>query len=260
VIELQVLGQGLLASGLEGWQAGSKVLAGEIRYQASSVPRQAPALLDGSERRRCTEHVAWALNAAHEAAASSGLNSATFATVFASSDGDGSIVDKICSAIASPGGAVSPIHFHNSVHNAAAGYWSIGAKAKGPSVALSAYDGSFAAGLLEAACHVQVERQPVLLVACDLPYPPPIHCFRRVQCGFATALALAPITTLAHDRLQIDLAQGEDWTPLPAEMGHFAGNSAAACIPLLAALARRGGATVRLPYLPGSTLLVKKSG
>ena len=52
---------------------------------------------------------------------------------------------------------VSPTRFHNSVHNAAAGYWTIGAGAMQPATAISAFDASFAQGLLEAM--VQLDRR-----------------------------------------------------------------------------------------------------
>ena len=46
---------------------------------------------------------------------------------------------------------LSPTRFHNSVHNAPAGYWGIATGAHGPHrLRLCAYDASFAAGLLEA--------------------------------------------------------------------------------------------------------------
>ena len=45
---------------------------------------------------------------------------------------------------------ISPTRFHNSVHNAAAGYWTIGAGCMQATTALSAYDATFAEGLLEA--------------------------------------------------------------------------------------------------------------
>ena len=46
--------------------------------------------------------------------------------------------------------SISPTRFHNSVHNAAAGYWTIGAHCMQAATAISAYDASFAEGLLEA--------------------------------------------------------------------------------------------------------------
>jgi hypothetical protein len=211
------------------------------------------SLLPAAERRRCAPSVAWALAVAQEAVANSGLEAGTFAVVFTSSDGDGDIVHRLCTALATPAAAVSPTDFHNSVHNAATGYWGIGAHSSAPSTALCAYDDSFAAGLLEAACQVAAEARPVLLVAVDLPYPPPLAEHRPVQHGLAAALALEP-----GKGLEISLQEGKP-TPMPPELRSFEHNAAAACLPLLAALARPEEALVRLP-LAGSTLQVRKTG
>jgi hypothetical protein len=137
------------------------------------------------------------------------------------------------------------------VHNAAVGYWSIGAHSSAPSTALCAYDGSFAAGLLEAACQVATEARPVLLVAVDLPYPPPLAVHRPVRHGFAAALALE-----AGNEVQVSVHLDGKIAPLP--LPEFEGNAAAACLPLLAALAQPGSAVVRLP-LSDSVLEVRKS-
>jgi beta-ketoacyl synthase-like protein len=213
------------------------------------VQRPAVSLLPPAERRRCALSVAWALAVAQEAMASAGLDAASLAVVFASSDGDGDIVHRLCSALATPAAAVSPTDFHNSVHNAATGYWSIGAHSPAPSTALCAYDGSFGAGLLEAACQIAIEKRPVLLIAVDLPYPPPLAVHRPVRHGFAAALVLEPGTGF-----EISLDGSEPTAP---PMRDFEGNASAACLPLLAALARPGEAVVRLP-LAERTVLVRK--
>jgi hypothetical protein len=209
-------------------------------------------LLPPAERRRCALSVAWALAVAQEAVTNSGVSGEDFAVVFVSSDGDGDIVHRLCSALATPAAEVSPTDFHNSVHNAATGYWSIGAHSSAPSTALCAYDGSFAAGLLEAACQIATEARPVLLVAVDLPYPPPLAPHRPVRHGFAAALALEP-----GDELEISVKPDGAATPSPLQ--DFEGNAAAAGLPLLAALARPGDAVVRLPLVDGA-LEVRKSG
>ena len=213
------------------------------------MQRPAVSLLPPAERRRCALSVAWALAVAQEAVASAGLDAASLAVVFASSDGDGDIVHRLCSALATPAAAVSPTDFHNSVHNAATGYWGIGAHSPAPSTALCAYDGSFGAGLLEAACQIAIEKRPVLLIAVDLPYPPPLAVHRPVRHGFAAALVLEPGTGL-----EISLDGSEPTAP---PMRDFEGNASAACLPLLAALARPGEAVVRLP-LAERTVLVRK--
>lgn len=216
------------------------MLAGEAAFIPTAVPRPVATLLPPAERRRCAPSVAWTLAVAQEAVAQSGLDAAAFAVVFASSDGDGDIVHRLCTALATPAAAVSPTDFHNSVHNAATGYWSIGAHSQAPSTAICAFDGSFSAGLLEAACQIAVEARPVLLVVVDLPYPPPLVPHRPVRHGFAAALALEPGAAL-----EISL---DDGMPSALPLGDFQGNAAAACLPLLAALARPGEALVRLPF------------
>lgn len=241
----------MLAPGLEGWARASKVLSGEAPFEARPIQRPNVTLLPPAERRRAAPSVAWSLAVAQEAVASSGLTPGELAVVFVSSDGDGDIVHRLCTALAAPGAQVSPTDFHNSVHNAATGYWSIGAHSTAPSTAMCAFDASFAAGLLEAATQIQAERRPVLVVAVDLPYPPPLAPHRPVRYGFAAALALVP-----EGDLDVSLADGLA-TPLP--LPEFAGNAAAACLPLLAALARPGAADLRLPYAE-SVLRVRKPG
>ena len=232
----------MLAPGLAGWPAGARVLCGEAAFTPTPVQRPVPSLLPPAERRRCAPSVAWALAVAQEAVAQSGLDAGAFAVVFASSDGDGDIVHRLCTALATPAAAVSPTDFHNSVHNAATGYWSIGAHSQAASTALCAYDASFAAGLLEAACQIATEQRPILLVAVDLPYPAPLARLRPVRHGLAVALALAP-----GSGLEISLEDGAP-SGLSAALREFEGNASAACLPLLAALARREEARVRLPF------------
>jgi hypothetical protein len=224
------------------------VLTGESAFAPAPVQRPAVNLLPPAERRRAAPNVAWALAVAQEAMA--GLDAGAYAVVFTSSDGDGEIVHRLCTALATPAAAVSPTDFHNSVHNAATGYWSIGAHSPAPSTAICAYDDSFAAGLLEAAAQIAIEKRPVLLIAVDLPYPAPLAPHRPVRHGLAAALALEP-----GNGLEISIAEA---SATPSPLLEFEGNAAAACLPLLAALARPGDATVRLP-LAGRTLQIVKS-
>jgi hypothetical protein len=90
---------------------------------------------------------------------------------------------------------ISPTRFHNSVHNAAAGYWSIATRSKAASNSLCGFDVSFAAGLLEAVTQVVVDQTRVLLVAYDAQYPPPLFVKRPIPEAFGVAFVLAPVTT-----------------------------------------------------------------
>ena len=158
----------------------------------TTTPKPVPDILPATERRRSSTAVRLAIAVAQEALQTGGLRGDQVATIFASSDGDGEVTHQICEALATPEREVSPTSFHNSVHNAPAGYWSIATGSRLPSTSICAYDLSFAAGLLEAVAHTTVEHQSVLLVASDLPFPAPLHALRPVEHSFAAAFLLTP--------------------------------------------------------------------
>ena len=146
---------------------------------------------------------------------------------------------------------VSPTRFHNSVHNVAAGYWSIATGAKARSNALCANDASFAAGLLEALTQVIVDQATVLLVAYDVPYPEPLHAKRPIADALGVALVLAP-EARASSLARLTAA----FTDSPANRIPDAqlealrtSIPAARSLPLLRQLARREQARVTIDYL-----------
>jgi hypothetical protein len=102
---------------------------------------------------------------------------------------------------------ISPTRFHNSVHNAPAGYWGIASGAMTPATVLCAHDASFGAGLLEAMTQVAVEGIGTLLITYDMPYPEPLHAKRPLPSAFGIALALMPSRS-AHSlaRLELELS------------------------------------------------------
>jgi hypothetical protein len=73
----------------------------------------------------------------------------------------------MCATLIGDPTSISPTRFHNSVHNAAAGYWTIGAGAMAPATSISAFDGTFAQGLIEACVQLATGAEAVLLVAYD---------------------------------------------------------------------------------------------
>jgi hypothetical protein len=120
------------------------------------------------------------------------MSPATLPTVFASSGGDGQNCNEICQTLATNDRQISPTRFHNSVHNAAAGYWTIAASATPASNVVCAFDASFVAGLLEALTQLAADRAPVLLIAYDASYPEPLYAKRPIPDAFALALVLTP--------------------------------------------------------------------
>lgn len=255
-MELYLCAVGIAAPGLVGWDRAAPVLRGDAPYQPEPLPRFSPTMLPANERRRTTATIKLALQAAAEAMTGEPVSAP--AAVFSSSDGDLDIVDRLCSALALPERPVSPTHFHNSVHNAPAGYWSIGSGVTAPSTSLSAWHGSFAAGLLEAATMSLGEQRPSLLVAYDHPAPAPLDRLCPMSAAFATALVLTPTRpTTPLARLQLGLGRGEE-TRLEGELEALRqGNPAARALPLLMVAARGDAATIHLPYLDDATVEVR---
>jgi hypothetical protein len=199
-----------------------------------------------------------ALAVAEEAFGGSPENARQVATVFASGNGDGDIIHAICEELTRPEPAVSPTQFHNSVHNAPAGYWSIAAHAMTPHTAVAAHDATFSAGLLEAAT-MAAEGIPVLLVAYDRTLPEPLNKTRPGQGEFACALLLRRQPDGASTGLSLRLERGGEESTLadPHLEALRTGNPAARALPLLTALAcAQADAEIRLPYLDESHLII----
>ena len=253
-------GVGIAGPGLDGWQASVPVLAGVAPYVDSLTLASPGPQLPAAERRRIGIPVKLALAAGHEAFTHAGRDAAATATVFTSSGGDGDNVNAICAALAQAEREMSPTRFHNSVHNAPAGYWGIATRSLYPSTSLCGYDASFAAGLLETMAQVTVESSPVALIAYDQPYSGPLARVRPIGAEFAVALLCTP---RASERSFACAAV--EYRCAPANTTQMSDGKlellrrsvpAARCLPLLAALAKATSATVILEYLAASHLRI----
>jgi hypothetical protein len=256
-VKLFVEGVGLVGPGLADWPGGAAVLAGVADHQAAPVVLAASELLPPAERRRMTETVKLALAVGSEAVARSGRAAESLASVFASSGGDGATITAILEILASEQREVSPTRFHNSVHNAPSGYWSIATHSRESSTSLAAYDFSFAAGLLEAASLAVSEGRPVLLVSYDVPYSTVLRAARPIRSTFGTALVLSPerrAGSIATLTVALERDVPETTMPGAALEALRQGNPAARALPLLAALAGGVARRVTLALMAGNCL------
>ena len=145
------------------------------------------------------------------------------------------------------------------MHNAAAGYWSIGTGAMAESNVLCAFDASFTAGLLEAMTQVAVDRVPVLLVAYDSEYPQPLHAKRPIPDAFGVAMVLTPqrrTSSLAKVDAALSDSECNRFTDPDLEAVRRA-FPAARSLPMLRLLAARDSGTAILEYLDVSRVEVK---
>ncbi|CAD5372053.1 3-oxoacyl-(acyl-carrier-protein) synthase [Rubrivivax sp. A210] len=255
-LRVAITGIGLLGPGLASWTGGSALLRDPSAWQAAPTVVPPPGRLPPTERRRAGTVVKASLVVADEAVAMAGADAASLATVFCSSTGDPANCHLLCEALAAPERLVSPTRFTNSVHNAPAGYWHIACASRAPSTSLAAFDASFAAGLLEAVVQCLASGAPVLLVACDLPYPEPLHRLRPVADAFALALVVAPADFIIGRGLALSVTSEATATPC-VHAGLEAvrlGIPAARALPLLQALAGAAAARVVIEGLPGLAL------
>jgi hypothetical protein len=244
-------GIGLIGPGLDNWLAARPILAGVTPYESRPLTVAAPQSLPPAERRRTGLAIKVALAVAQEAVAAGQLDARQLAAVFASSGADNDNCDAICKTLASDDRHISPTRFHNSVHNAPAGYWGIASGAMTPATVLCAHDGSFGAGLLETLTQVAVEGWGTLLVTYDTPYPEPLHAKRPLPAAFGIALALMPERSAQSlARIEVSLTDAApDALADPALESLCRAIPAARGLPVLQCVARGKGGRVVLDYL-----------
>jgi len=254
-----VEGIGLVGPGLAGWSASREILAGRAPYAPGATVIPMPEALPATERRRSGKTVRLALAAGLDAARMAGRDASALAAIFASSGGESENCHAICEALAGEDRLISPTRFHNSVHNAAAGYWGIATGAMAPSDAIGAFDASFAAGLLEALVRLAADpSQAALLIAYDTPYPEPLNASRTIADSFAVALVLSAGGAKAGPRIAawLDEAPSAAMDETALE-GVRTGIPAARSLPLLRALALEAPGEASLEYLDGKSLRVR---
>jgi hypothetical protein len=253
-------GVGLCGPGLDGWAESRRILAGAQFYAPRPIRVPPIDVLPANERRRTVQTARLAVAVGMEALAMAARDTAATPAVFTSSGGDGDTIHEILRTLASSDPEVSPTRFHNSVHNAPAGYWSIAARSRAPSSSICCYDHSFAAGLLEAAVMATTESSAVVVIAYDVQYPEPLHSARPIGTPFATALALSPQaapTTFASIDIALRPPAGAETTSkLPELEALRSSTPAARSLPLLEAIAREGKAEITLSYLPEMALVL----
>jgi hypothetical protein len=258
----QIEGIGLLGPGLDGWTGSVALLEGRSPYIPQPTVLPVPDGLPPAERRRIGRVVKLALGVGLQATSRAGLDPASLPSVFASSGGDGQNCHEICQALSLDERLISPTRFHNSVHNAAAGYWSIATGSKTASNALCAFDASFGAGLLEAVTQIAVDQTRVLLVAYDVQYPPPLAMKRPIPEAFGVAFVLGPTVSAAATgpmaRLAVRLSDSPGQRMSDPQFEALrASTPAARSLPLLYQLAIRKPGTVNIDYLDGRSLEVE---
>lgn len=255
-MKIFVEGVGILGPGLCGWQASQPILAGAASYTEAPLVIPPNDLLPPAERRRTGPSVKIAMAIGWEAVSHAQRNASEVPSVFASSAGEGENMQAIFETLAADAREISPTRFHNSVHNAPSGYWSIATRSMAPSISLACYDASFVAGLIEAGSQAAAGDCAVVLMAYDSPYTHPLHKVRPISAGFGIALVLTGSKT-EHSQAELEIGISRNnlaSTPVTnAQLESLRlGVPSARGLPLLAALAAPARSQISLDYIAGN--------
>ena len=236
--ELDIVGLGIWGSNFSDWREFSAGLNSGIWQSGTSAQ---PTLIPARERRRAPQSVNMAVEVMNQACDMAAIKPTDVAVVFSSSMGDMQITDYLCHTLSKTPRLVSPTRFHNAVHNAPTGYWSIATQSHAASSAISAFSNTAAMAFLEAAIQASVEGIPVLVVTQEGAAVPALRDSCPSNQSFSSALLLTPAgyrtSRLASIRFTV-ARETVDWPELPPDLReNLLGNPGARLLPLLAAIA-----------------------
>lgn len=258
---LEIAGLGVWSTNFSSWKAFSNGI-NTGTWQAEAVLQ--PTMIPARERRRAPQSVKLAVEVMTQACEMAGLDPAGTAAVFSSAMGDMQITDYLCRTLATTPAAVSPTRFHNSVHNATTGYWSIAAASNAATNAVSAYNYTAPMAFLEAAIQSLEDQSPVLLVTQEMAAPKALHSTCPSDQAFSAAILLTPtgMNSKPVASVEFDISETtSNWPELPDDLRHgLQSNFGARLVPLLAAIAVNSQAkntrpvNLEFPLTPVSSL------
>lgn len=265
-MRLRIAGIGAWGPGFSDWPSLSEWLRGGNEPAERVTARPAPECIPPRERRRAPLSVKLAVAVAEQACAMAQVTPEDAVCVFASGMGDMDITDYMCRTLASDQPLVSPTKFHNSVHNAPVGYWSISQGAKRSSNAVAGFLDTVPISLLEAATQCVTEQVPVLWASQDIASPEPFRMIADIPEACAFALLLLPESDDADSSAKIagtsiSLALSEStpaWPVLQADTlkSFYENNPTARLLPLLEAMAGARDRALSLPLSDSMSLVL----
>jgi len=210
-----------------------------------------PGLIPSRERRRAPQSVKMAVEVLDQACNMASMDPAGIATVFSSAMGDMQITDYLCKILVEPPRLVSPTRFHNSVHNATTGYWSITRHTHAPTSAISAMGYSASMAMLEAAVQVAEEDTPVLMVSQEMAAPEVLRIICPSDYPISLALLLTRPGLFPHPLASFQFGvqrKSIDWPGLHPDLEEpFNGNFGSRLLPLVTAIASVSSAQTNAP-------------
>ena len=269
-LQFDIHAAGALAPGVGSLADLLALRRGEFVMTNTATALPSPQSLPANERRRASQVVRLTMACAEQVLRVSPFPVDSLRLVFASDEGTGEVCQQMLETLATTR-QVSPLLFHNSVHNAPSGYFSIAYQSRQPATSVSLGKQSFAGGLLCAVSEALSSHQPVLLLCYDPAMTDPMHALLPVSSATACAWIITAgdgnvISTLALARFALTLRPADNdeddllpsWLPLA-----WTANSSALGLAALGLLddkgapgacdLRLGAQRMRLERLDGAT-------
>ncbi len=251
-LRIYVEGIAVLGPSMPDWESARALLReNAAAFVPQPIKLPAPEMLPASERRRAGDAIKLSMAVGLAAIRDADIDGTQLANVFSSTGGDCENCHAILETLASNDRQISPTRFHNSVHNAPAGYWSIATRCTAASTSICAYDATFSAGLLEVSAQSLDSGERCLLVSFDTAYPEPLYSQRPIPYPFALALVINAVKTeKTKAGLTISLSREAVDAMADAQLDIVRQSvPSARALPLLQLLAKRNAGRVVVEYL-----------
>jgi hypothetical protein len=223
--------------------------------------RTAPSgdLIEPRSRRRASVLTRALADAYREAITGAALDPSTVPSVFGSALGEAGTMIGLLDQMWRESGALSPMRFATSVHNAAAGVVSITAKNRGFTTSLGADYDTPAMAITEAVGLVATRGEPVVVVCGDEAAPANLVPDGHGWALLAVAVALVPVKDAAAGAMRVrGPFRGEPPTLRGAEVDAPLGrNPQIGLLDLVDAVARRHEGVLRLDRGEGGGFCVE---
>ena len=263
-IEFSIAGIGAWGAGFENWPQLQQLLSGE-QFEAHTLKGPKPEIIPANERRRAPLPVRLAVEASWQATQASGYDAKDLSCVFVSGLGDTQLTDYMCKVLAGENKALSPTKFHNSVHNAAAGYWTISTGCMQAANSVAGFDNSVPLTLLEALIQADAEQRPMLITFYDAPSSQVLKELLKNEQSFAVSLVVVP-SSLSKSKANLSISVDSEpgtWSQANwcAELNNcYQTNPVARVLPLLALFAQDSGSdnSISMPLSEATSLTIQQ--
>ncbi len=260
-LKCKIAGIGAWGSYFDSWQALQQLLDGESLPETKNKGPK-PTIIPANERRRAPLPVRLAVESSWQATQSAGLEPDTLTCVFASGLGDTELTDYMCKTLASEHKELSPTKFHNSVHNAPAGYWTISTGTMSAANSVAGYEESVSLTLVEALIQCVTEHKPMLVTFYDAPVADVLKPILSNQETFAFSLVILPVDANIDGvemTAEVTTAEQPAWPALQSSSEYissmYADNPSAKILCLAELIATsNGNKSVTMPLSQGTSV------